>query len=273
MKKNDTSQIKKDSFDKLNAFIVLAVIVSCLLLGWNYFNKKSKKTLPVVLVHAPTEPTRLASIILKPTLRSQQVAKKLLKTSLGPSAIEKSSLEYLNKIMLDNNVDTFFRYSLDFFKYKKEAYPVARLVALTLVFNESPEHMYLMNRTLNEIKGYSKEIAGTLQQKKNEIFANPYFHNRMLNLVNKLEIPAEKKLEFYSDTLARPLLFSENGNLSERSQILEVALILSKQTVKSSSEVAPIIARSIASNSDPAQKQALQTRVLNYYPELNYLFR
>jgi hypothetical protein len=252
---------------------LFSVLVIASLFVWKFaFKPKQEGRVSSKVSPLLTEPARLPAVVLKPTPQAKVAAQRLLKKSLGRGELETKSLAYLNELMKDPNIATFFNYSLDFFKYRAEAYPVARMLALTLVFNDTPEHRFLMSWTKKEIAKYSNEIVTTLNSKKDQIFISPYFHNRMLNLVNMVNVPALKKIEFFANTLAQPLYFNEEGELSEHSQVIEVALILAKQNTKNASEAAPMVARAIASNSEPQQIQALKTRVLNYYPELSYLF-
>ena len=233
-----------------------------------YFSGNKKVESQVYSSRSPNLRKELIS-----TENTRNFGNQLLKSPMGNSSIDKKSMEYLNVLMTDSTVHQFFNYTLEFFKNKDGAYPAARFVSLMLVFDNSPEKIHLMGWTKSEIDKNSESIMSTLEEKKNEIFVNPYFHNRMLNLANLVNVSPERKIKFFADTIAMPLTIDSKGKLTDESEVMEVALILSKQNASDPSMLAPIIARSLASNSEPAQKLALQNRVLNYYPQLDYLFR
>jgi hypothetical protein len=267
--------MKENKSNSKRIILVSATAVFFLLSATSYLFFKNKKTsqsssdFVAKNFQAPPPPER----VLEASPITVNLAKKLLDTPIGNKSEDADAMQYMNKLMVDKNISTFFNYTLEFFGRTKESYPAARFVALTLVLDASPEQYYLMSWTKTEMKKYSKELMQTLISKKDEIAINPYFHNRMLNLAHTLDVPLEQKMEIFSDTLARPLYVSTDGNLAQQSQIVEVALILMKQATHNPSEAAPSIARSIASNPEPEQKKALHARVMNYYPQLDYLFK
>lgn len=220
-------------------------------------------------INSPQSPFKA----LKYSQETKLYAKKILQAPQTKSKNEKEELQYLNEMMKDPIIEHFFNYTLEFFDKRPEAYPAARFVSLALRFDSStPEHISLMTRTIAEVKANSKPIYDTILKKQNEIYANPYFHNKMLNLVNQVQVTPEQKIKIYAGTIEKPIEFQSNGWLTESSDVLEVALILSRQSSEDPTIMVPIIQRSLANNPSEKQKIAIRSRVLNQYPNLSYLF-
>lgn len=203
---------------------------------------------------------------------ADQVAAKL---SIPPedTAEARSAMKFLNTWMNDPVFKTFFYYTHDFFGNKPEAFPAARFVSLTLLFDESPENFYLMKWTQRDLKQYSNEILSTLEAKRGEIDANPYFHNRMLNLVNQLDVAPERRLAFWGDTIQRPIVLLKSGELDDSSHSFEIALLLAQQDDPSGNSIAPYVQKLLDSNPGPAELAAIRERVETFYPRLTWLFR
>lgn len=150
----------------------------------------------------------------------------------------------------------------------------AQFVALTLSFEQSEELTQLMAANAQSLKEHSAELMATLEQHANAIDSNPYFHNRMLNLVHQLEVPVERKAAFYGQTITAPLVVKQDGQLEDQSLALDIALILARQDDAEASHVSPFVGAAIVANEgSPVAVEALRTRVMTYYPELAYLFR
>lgn len=204
--------------------------------------------------------------------QTPQIAKRFIDAADAQGKVSKNSADLLKSLMWDNTFNTFFNYTLDFFGRKEDGFAAARFVALTLVFMDTPESRELMNWTKKDIEKNSQTLFKKLQDKKSEIDVNPYFHNRMLNLVHSLAVPREEKIQFLSESVSTPIQFVENGQLSDGSRSLEIALVLLKANTSTSEEAAPAVIHSLAKNNSPQQREALRERVLAFYPELARLF-
>jgi hypothetical protein len=214
---------------------------------------------------------RIKRITISPNTESR--AQQLLASAPEKSVRSEEAMTYLRDLMTDPAFSTFFNFTLDFFGDSPAAYPAARFVGLTLLFDSSPENFYLRTWTQKEIEESSEEIMKTIEAKADQIDVNPYFHSRMLNLVHQLDIPADRKLNFYSKTLEKPLEINDQGELHDYSLAFETALILSKQSKISSGDFGAVISRAIIANAnDPQKMESLKVRVVTYYPELRYLF-
>jgi hypothetical protein len=174
--------------------------------------------------------------------------------------------------MQDSVFRTFFYYTHEFFDNKPEAFPAARFVSLTLLFDESTENFYLMQWTQEDLKRYSNEIMSTLETKRREIDANPYFHNRMLNLVNQLEIPPERRLAFWGDTIQQPIVLLKNGELDDSSHNFETALLLAQQDDESGNSIAPYLQKLLDATPGSAEFSAIKERVETFFPQLGWMF-
>jgi len=184
----------------------------------------------------------------------------------------RSAMKFLNAWMQDSVFRTFFYYTHEFFDNKPEAFPAARFVSLTLLFDESTENFYLMQWTQEDLKRYSNEIMSTLETKRREIDANPYFHNRMLNLVNQLEIPPERRLAFWGDTIQQPIVLLKNGELDDSSHNFETALLLAQQDDESGNSIAPYLQKLLDATPGSAEFSAIKERVETFFPHLGWMF-
>ena len=273
--KNFTSKSKNKSKNKsLRVILIVAFAVVLLSFFWTnregFVNKKNQK--------AQSE----SSLI-------KMKYQKFKELKFSPQQLDKSNylivnvpentikaqqaMEFFRGMMADKAFSLFFNYTLNFFEDSPAAYPAARFVALTLLFDSSEESFYLRSWTQKEIINHSEEIMQVLEKKVDEIDVNPYFHSRMLNLAYQLNIAPERKLKFFTPTLSKPLQLDENGDLLDYSLSFETALILSKQSEIKSAVMGSIISQSIVANSrDPIKLQAFKIRVLTYFPDLTYLF-
>lgn len=250
-------------------WILSGAIVITLGVGTYFFYKKQKQN---EIVHEPKE--KLSPFkSLKYAPKTQRTAKYFLQQPKGKTKADLADQEYFKKLLNDPLIDHFFHYTLSFFDNKPEGYAAARFVALSMKFDsQTPEHIRMMEWTRSEIQKNSKHLYATILNKRSEIFKNTYFHNRILNLVHQLEVNPSQKLEIYSDTIVRPLEVDADQKLSSQSNVIEVALILARQSIHDPGVIAPVVSKAIEVNSDAYQKEALKARVLNQYPMLNYLF-
>ena len=245
--------------------------LTCMLLLAFFLGKKENIKSLVSDDSNPTGASRIKRIIVSPS--TEEKAKALLANAPEKTKLAEDSMVYLRDLMTDPAFATFFNHTLDFFGDSPAAYPAARFVGLSLLFNGSQEHFYLRSWTQKEIQSHSEEIMKVLEAKSDEIDLNPYFHSSMLNLVHQLEVSPERKLSFYSKTIEKPLVLTDGGGLHDYSLAFETALILSKNTKVDSSTVAPVVSRAIAANGDdPKKMESLKVRVETYFPELRYLF-
>jgi len=217
---------------------------------------------------------RVATPILKQISQATRERSKALRTVVPNSSAEaKRAMAFLNHWMEDEVFRAFFDYTLGFFGNTPGAYAAARFVSLTLIFDESSENFYLMGWTQKELKQNSENLMRVIELKKDSINENPYFHSRMLNLVNQLELPAPRKIAFYGETINAPLKLEANGEVSEGSLAIETALFLAAAAAKSETDVAPVISRAIASGKYSTKEMAaFKERVVGVFPGLGYLF-
>ena len=184
----------------------------------------------------------------------------------------RSAMKFFNGWMNDAVFRTFFYYTYEFFDYKPEAFPAARFVSLTLLFDESADNFYLMKWTQADLKRYSDQIMTTLESKCSSIDANPYFHNRMLNLVNQLDIPRDRRIAFLGDTIQRPIVLLKNGELDDSSHNFETALVLAQQEDETGNTIVPYIQRLIESTPGTAELAEIKVRVETFFPQLRWMF-
>ncbi len=214
--------------------------------------------------------------VVRPVVYTESAARRAkVLTALSPekSNEAKEAMKFFRSYMDDPAFSTFFAHALDFFGEQKAAYPAARFVALSLLFDESPENFYMQKWTRKELQDNSEAIMSTLESKEKLIDDNPFFHSRMLNLVHQLEITPERKLSFYSATLERPLELNSKGELEDNSLAFETALYLAQQASAPPDDMASIIKRVLSKNTREDQTTAVRERVLTYYPALAYLFK
>lgn len=259
---------------KIRNFVIILSIISAGLLVF-YWNKKqhSPGAVSVSDSRVATVKNNYKQLSLNYSKEAEVSAKRLLSLPLSSSSDDKSVSEYMNKLMKDPKIAVFFNYTLDFFKQKPEAFSAARFVAFTMPFDDGPDKFNLMTWTRKDLVKFSNDLMNDIEDSKDQVTVNPYFHNRILNLVHALDVPLERKLNFYANTIAQPIDVNAIGVLSDTSQVIEVALFLAKQSSNDPGKIAPSIARALALNQEPDQRMALQIRVLNYYPNLNYLFK
>jgi hypothetical protein len=188
------------------------------------------------------------------------------------TAEARSAMKFFNQWMSDAVFRTFFYYTYEFFDYKPEAFSAARFVSLTLLFDESSDNFYLMKWTQADLKRYSDQIMTTLESKRGSIDANPYFHSRMLNLVNQLDIPRERRIAFLGDTIQRPIVLLKNGELDDSSHNFETALILAQQEDETGNTIVPYIQKLIESTRGAAELSEIKVRVETFFPRLGWMF-
>lgn len=183
-----------------------------------------------------------------------------------------SALKFFNGWMTDAVFRTFFYYTHEFFDHKPEAFPAARFVSLALLFDESADNFYLMKWTQAELQKYSSEIMDTLERKVDLLDANPYFHNRMLNLVNQLDIPSSRRVAFWGDTIQRPIVLLKDGEPDDSSHNFEIALLLVRQEDETGNAIAPYVKKLLDTKPGPAELAVIRERVEGLFPHLGWMF-
>lgn len=262
---------KQTNINARNKVILSTLFFLTILVAIYIFKAKENFHLVSENKHGPS--LKLHSVDdLKVSSHYIQLSKTLTRKAPEKTKISNEAMTFLRDLQKDKSFSLFFNYTLKFFDGSKAAYPAARFVGLSMLFDSSAENFYLRSWTQKEIVENSEEIMKVLENKVDEIDINPYFHSRMLNLAFQLNVSKERKLSFFSKTLDRPLQVLENGELSDYSLNFETALILSKQSNAEDTEIGIPIIQAISANKTDLQKKALKDRVLTYYPDLSYMF-
>jgi len=175
---------------------------------------------------------------------------------------------YFKQLIQNNRAsrDLFSKY-MDYFGGGDKAFPAAQFMALSPIWENSPDFNRLMTENLKTISLQSEYYIKKIESNPNGYNQDPFTHQSMLNLVHQLSVSPEKKISIYARSMSQPLEFDHKGNLKENSLAFETALILMKQEKLNEEVVIKALRPIVVGLKNPQEKAAVKSRISTYFPD------
>ncbi len=184
------------------------------------------------------------------------------KTLRKPASKEEIFSDFISKELREKTMELFNKYSF--------AEDISDFVIIGNLFDSSSEYgrIYLKNR--EELKKNPFLIFFAVKEKMNIIPADDYYiRGRLMALVDILEIPDERKLEFFGEQIIRKVEFDNEGFLSDDSKNISSSMAFFRQYAKVDSDVLKYANDALILNKDDKKAQdQLISRFKIYFPSI-----
>lgn len=186
-----------------------------------------------------------------------------LKTLRKPASKEEIFSDFISKELREKTLGLFNKYSF--------AADISDFVIIGNLFEGSSEYGRIYLKNLEDLNKNPFLIFFALKEKINNIPADDYYiRGRLMALVDKLEIPPERKLEFFGEQIIRKVEFDNEGFLSDDSKNISASLAFFRQYAKEDSEVLKYANDALILNKDDKKAQdQLISRLKIYFPSVS----
>lgn len=198
----------------------------------------------------------------------------ILNASLNEN--KKKQVEFLkNEVLLDFESKKKFADTYYYLGKNENTFAVASFMSIAHIISGNLEFNLHFNEIQKDIVENSQPIFQNIINNVENYENDIAFNMSALNLVHQLQILPEKKAEYYSKIISKPIQVLESGELDINSNSFELAIILAKQDKVKSEALRISIFKAIENaklQNDIRYINAVQQRITNYYPETNSWF-
>ena len=184
------------------------------------------------------------------------------KTIRKPASKEEIFSDFISKELREKTLTLFNKYSF--------AEDISDFVIMGNLFEGTSEYGRIYLKNQEDLKKNPFLIFFAIKEKIKTIPADDYYlRGRLMALVDKLEIPAERKVEFFGEQIIRKVEFDSEGFLSEDSKNIAESMAFFRQYAKVDSEVLKYANEALELNKDDKKAQGqLISRFKIYFPSV-----
>jgi cbb3-type cytochrome oxidase subunit 3 len=159
--------------------------------------------------------------------------------------------------------------TLKLFKNYNFAEEISDFVVIANLFEGTAEYGKIYLKNLDNLNLNPFLVFFAIREKIGEISAEDFIiRGELLTLVDKLEIPPEKKSEFFGEQIIRRIEFDSEGYLSDDSKNIAHALTFFRQHAKNENDVLKFANSALVLNQDNKKAVSqLISRLKIYFPQ------
>lgn len=178
-----------------------------------------------------------------------------------PVSKEEIFSDYVSKELREKTLDLFKGFSF--------AEDISDFVITGNFFEGTTEYAKIYLKNLEDLNKNPFLIFFAIKEKIKNISSDDYYiRGRLMALVDKLEIPSERKLEFFGEQIIRKVEFDSDGYLSDDSKNITQSMALFRQYAKVEVEVVKYANEALILNKDDKKAQnQLRSRFKIYFPK------
>ena len=179
-----------------------------------------------------------------------------------PSSKEEIFSDFVSKELREKTLNLFKSYSF--------AEDISDFVVVGNFFEGSTEYGKIYLKNQEDLNKNPFLIFLAIKEKINKIGSDDYIvRSRMLALVDKLEIPAEKKMEFFGEQVIRKVKFDDDGYISDDSRNITESMSLFRRYSPDGLEILKYAKDSLdLNNGDKRAQDLLRSRLRIYFPKI-----
>lgn len=159
--------------------------------------------------------------------------------------------------------------TLNLFKNQSFAEDISDFVVIGNLFEGTTEYGKIYLKNLEDLNKNPFLIFFAVKEKINSIpLVDFYIRGRLIALVDKLEIPSDKKMEFFGEQIIRKVEFESDGYLSDDSKNITQSMALFRQYAKVDSDILKYANDALDLNKgDKKAQDLLISRFKIYFPQ------
>jgi hypothetical protein len=184
------------------------------------------------------------------------------KTLRKPASKEEIFSDFISKELREKTLALFNKYSF--------AEDISDFVIMGNLFEGTSEYGRIYLKNQEDLKKNPFLIFFAIKEQIKNIPGDDYYlRGRLMALVDKLEIPAERKVEFFGEQIIRKVEFDNEGFLTEDSKNIAESMAFFRQYAKVDSEVLKYANEALELNKDDKKAQGqLISRFKIYFPSV-----
>ena len=184
-----------------------------------------------------------------------------LKKSRAPASKEEIFSDAISKELKEKTLDLFKNNSFD--------EEISDFVVIGNLFEGTSEYGKIYLKNLENLNKNPFLVFFAVREKIGKITPEDFFiRGRLLDLVDKLEIPSERKIEFFGEQILRKIEFDSEGYLSDDSKNITQAMTYFRQYSKEESDILKYANSALNLNQDNKKAQdQLISRFKIYFPK------
>jgi hypothetical protein len=159
--------------------------------------------------------------------------------------------------------------TLNLFKGSPLSEDISDFVLMGNLFEGTSEYGKIYSKNLEELNQKPFLTFFAVRERIGKILPEDfYIRGRLLDLVDKLELPPERKIEFFGEQMLRKIEFDSDGYLSDDSKNITQAMTYFRQYSKEESDILKYANSALNLNQDNKKAQAqLISRFKIYFPK------
>jgi len=159
--------------------------------------------------------------------------------------------------------------TLSLFKDNSFAEDISDFVVIGSLFEGTPEYGKIYLKNLEDLNKNPFLIFFAIKEIINKISPDDfYIRGRLIALVDKLEIPSDRKMEFFGEQIIRKVVFDSDGYITDDSKNITQSMAFFRQHSKVEMEVLKYANAALNLNKDDKKAQdQLISRFKIYFPQ------
>ena len=161
-----------------------------------------------------------------------------------------------------------FQDGLSLFSKFEDKEALANWLALGIVFSSEPEFGLELDRIMQKLNEHpERTIAAISEGLKNSGAEAAFMRNMAINLVDHLEVDPAKKVEFYTQEVAKKFEFTDNNSLAESSLPSLQSIGFLRKYIHSEDDMIRAYHEALKGNDDPRAKKEITNSFQANFPE------